>query len=264
MGASFGYHRAMDTAGAVAGPLIAAAALAAGLSLRSVLWIAVLPGFLTLVALRRVREAPKHTGAGQPIKRSELWRQPRAFWLILGVWVVFSIGNSSDVFLILRAHNLGLATTLTILAYALYNLVYSVLAWPLGALSDRLPRALIIGTGFAVFAIVYLGFGLTRASWSIWPLFAIYGAYVAATEGVAKAWIGDHVDAERSGTAYGVFAAATGVSMLLASVGAGVLWSRVGPGAPFYLGAASASLALVMLIIISVPWSRSPAERQRS
>lgn len=255
LGASFGYHRAMDTAGAVVGPLIAVLLLAGGWSLRHVLWVAVVPGVLTMVFLTRVREAPKRKAVELELDRSAVRRLPRAFWLVLGIWTVFSLGNSSDVFLILRAHDLGLSATLVILAYALYNLVYSALSWPLGALSDRVARTSVLTAGLAVFAVVYLGFALAPGSWAVWPLFAVYGVYIAATEGVAKAWVADFVPSGAAGTAYGLFAAASGGALLVASVVAGLLWSRVGPEAPFLLGAAAATGAL--LLIVFQPGRRS-------
>ena len=244
-GAAFGYHRAFDTAGAVAGPLLAVALLAAGVSLRTVLIVAVAPGFLTLVLLRAVREA--RTAVPNGIAEPE--RLPRAFWGALSVWTLFSLGNSSDAFLILRAHELGLSTTLVVLAYAGYNVVYSGLSWPLGALSDRVSRPLILGSGLGVFALVYAGFAVAPGSWAVWPLFAVYGAYIAATDGVARAWIGDYAPVRAGGTAYGLFSAAGGGALLVASVVAGVLWSHVDPSAPFWLGVASATAGLVGLAV---------------
>jgi len=257
LGASFGYHRAMDTAGAVIGPLVAVALLSVGMSLRSVLWVAVVPGFATLLLLRAIHEAP-------PAARAEVMptgparRLPTSFWIALGIWVVFSVGNSSDVFLILRSKNLGLDFTLTVLAYAAYNLVYSTLSWPLGALSDRVPRAAVLAGGLTTFALVYLGFAFAPADWAVWPLFAVYGAYIAATEGVAKAWVGDRAPAGVAGTAYGLFAAASGGALLVASIGAGLLWSHVSPRAPFVLGAAAAAAALLLLAMLELrPAGRS-------
>jgi MFS family permease len=252
LGASFGYHRAMDTAGAVLGPLVAVGLLGAGLSLRAVLWAAVVPGLLALVLLRGVREASRAT-AGERLEPGEVERLPRAFWYVLATWVVFSLGNSSDVFLLLRARDLGLAATSVVLAYALYNVFYAGLSWPLGALSDRVPRARVLAGGLGVFALVYLGFGFAPGSWAVWPLFAVYGAYIAATEGVAKAWVADHVGDRAAGTAFGVFAAATGGALLAASVSAGVLWSHVGHTAPFVLGAATAALALPLVLLARAP-----------
>jgi MFS family permease len=248
LGASFGYHRALDSAGAVGGGFAAVALLAAGASLRTIVWIAVVPAALAFLLFRRLHEAPART----PLERDgRSERLPREFWLVLAVWVVFSLGNSSDTFLLLRAKDLGLGFTLVVLAYALFNVVYSGLSWPLGALSDRVPRAAVLACGLAVFALVYLGFAVAPGSWAIWPLFVVYGIYVAATEGVAKAWVGDHAPAGAGGTAFGIFSAATGAALLVASVVGGVLWSTVGPSAPFYLGSACSVAALALLASVS-------------
>jgi MFS family permease len=247
VGESFGYHRALDTAGAIVGPLIAVLLLWSGVSLRGVLWVAVVPGVFALLLLRRVREAPRRGARGG----EQATRLPRAFWLAVIVWVVFSLGNSSDVFLLLRARDLGLGATLVVLAYALYNLVYSSLSWPLGALSDRMPRAAVLAGGLAVFATVYLAFALGPPTWALWPLFGVYGVYVAATEGVARAWLADRMGESLAGSAYGVFSAATGAALLASSVAAGLLWSHVSHAAPFVLGAGSAGLALTLLLVAS-------------
>jgi MFS family permease len=246
-GAACGYHRALDTAGAVLGPLVAVGLLAAGASLRTVLIVAVAPGFVTLVLLRAVHEA--RTPAVLPGKASPE-RLPRPFWAALAVWTVFSLGNSSDAFLILRSHELGLSTTLVVLAYAGYNVVYSGLSWPLGSLSDRVSRPWLLAGGLVAFGLVYLGFAAAEASWEVWPLFAVYGVYIAATDGVARAWIGDFAPLHAGGTAYGIFSAATGAALLAASVTAGILWSHVDPSAPFYLGAGAAAAGLVTLGVV--------------
>jgi MFS family permease len=259
LGSAFGYHRALDTAGAVVGPLVAVALLAAGLSFRSVLWFAVAPGIVALLLLRAVREAPRaETEAAAPAEAGPL---PRAFWVVVGIWVVFSLGNSSDVFLLLRAKELGLGTTLVVLAYALYNVVYSGLSWPLGAFSDRHRRELVLGGGLLVFGLVYLGFAVASSAWAVWPLLAVYGSYVAATDGVARAWLADQVPGRAIGTAYGIFSAATGAALLIASVTAGLLWSHVSPAAPFVLGASSAALALLLLLLSSPRLGRAPTPR---
>jgi MFS family permease len=256
LGAAFGYHRALDTAGAVVGPLAAVILLAFGVSLRNVLWIAVLPGFAALVLLRAVREAPRREEA--PETAAAAGPLPRSFWWVVSIWVVFSLGNSSDAFLILRSKELGLGTTLVILAYAFYNVVYSGLAWPLGALSDRGRRERVLAGGLAVFALVYLGFALAPGHWAVWPLFAVYGVYVAATDGVAKAWVADQVPGRAIGTAFGIFSAATGGALLIASIAAGLLWSHVSPRAPFVLGAVAAGAALLLLLLRSASLARQP------
>lgn len=252
IGSAFGYHRAMDTAGAVIGPLAAVALLTIGFSLRGVLWVAVVPAFATLLLLRAVREAPAAAAPASDTPRASLRELPKPFWLVLGIWVTFSIGNSSDVFLLLRAHELGLGTTLAVLSYAAYNTVYSSLSWPLGSLSDRVPRTFVLGAGIAVFALVYLGFAVAPSAWAVWPLFLVYGVYIAATEGVAKAWVADYAPSGLAGTAYGVFAAASGAALLVASIVAGLLWSHVSPSAPFVLGAVCAAISLVLLTAFAV------------
>ena len=150
MGAAFGYHRAMDTVGAVIGPLVAVVLLVLGLSLREILWFAILPGAATLLLLRRLKEAPAqspHAAPAAPLTAGRVATLPASFWTVLGIWVVFSLGNSSDTFLLLRSHNLGLNSQLAVLAYAVYNMVSATLAWPFGHLSDRIPRGWLLGLG---------------------------------------------------------------------------------------------------------------------
>jgi MFS family permease len=250
MGAAFGYHRAMDTVGAVIGPLVAVVLLVLGLSLREILWFAVVPGAVTLLLLRRLKEAPAkspHAAPAAPLTAGRVAALPTSFWTVLGIWVVFSLGNSSDTFLLLRSHNLGLDSQLAVLAYAVYNMVSATLAWPFGHLSDRIPRGWLLGLGTVVFGLVYLGFALVSVSWAVWPLFAFYGVYVSATEGVGRAWVSDHVRSGSVGTAYGVFYAATAGAALIASLAAGLLWTYVSPEAPFVLGACAAAAATVLL-----------------
>lgn len=249
MGAAFGYHRAMDTVGAVIGPLVAVALLGLGFSLREILWFAVVPGAVTLLLLRRLREAPAQSPHATPpaVTAGRVASLPASFWAVLGIWVVFSLGNSSDTFLLLRSHNLGLDALLAVLAYAVYNAVSAALAWPFGHLSDRIPRTWVLGLGTISFGLVYLGFALASSSWAVWPLFAFYGVYVAATEGVGRAWVSDHVRTGSVGTAYGVFYAATAGAALIASLVAGLLWTYVSPKAPFVLGASAAAAATILL-----------------
>jgi MFS family permease len=247
VGASFGFHRAFDTIGATFGPLVAVVLLAEGVSLRNVLWISVLPGLAAVLLVRRVREAAVVSGdAPKP--------EPRllpGYWGVVAAAVVFSLGNSSNAFLLLRASNLGLSATLVILAYAVYNLVYASLSWPLGSLSDRIPRSIVLGGGFAVYALVYAGLALASSTWAVWPLFAAYGVYVAATDGVLKAWVADHVEGPMAGTAYGIYAGLVGGALLAASVFGGVLWETVSPAATFWAGAALAAASLPLVALAS-------------
>jgi MFS family permease len=251
VGASFGFHRALDTIGATVGPVFAVVLLTWGVSLRGVLAISVIPGLLAVLLVRRVHEAPVRAAATHAVGRLR-----PGYWWVVGAAALFSLGNSSNAFLLLRAKNLGLSTTLVILAYALYNAVYAGFAWPLGSLSDRIPRAAVLAGGIVVYVLVYVGLALAGASWEMWPLFALYGLFVAATDGVLKAWVADHVDGPLAGTAYGIYAGAVGGSLLLASILAGLLWTQVSPSAAFWAGALFAVASLPLLAWASRAGSR--------
>jgi MFS family permease len=246
VGASFGFHRALDTVGATIGPLVAVLLLASGVDLREVLVLSVVPGLLAVLLVRRVHEAPARAEESHSEPRLR-----RGYWPVVAASVVFALGNSSNAFLLLRASNLGLSTTLVILAYALYNAVYAGLAWPLGSLSDRVPRAWVLAGGIAVYVLVYVGFAAATDTWAVWPLFALYGVYVAATDGVAKAWVADHVEGPLAGTAYGIYGGSVGAALLAASLLGGVLWSTVSPEATFWAGAALAAASLPLVALAS-------------
>ncbi|KAA0236697.1 MAG: MFS transporter [Dehalococcoidia bacterium] len=246
-GRVFGFHRAMDTLGAVAGPLVALALIALLEDrLRLVIAIAVVPGVAAVVALRWLpeRQADRAADARDGRRWSEL---PGRYYLLLGITVLFMLGNSSDAFLILRAENLGLTTAMVVLAYVAYNAVYAALSLPAGVISDRIPRAWLLVAGWAAFAAVYAGFALAGDGAAVWPLFVAYGAYMAMTEGVSKALVADMAPGPLRASAMGLFQGVAGLAALLSSVAAGLLWDQVGPSAPFYLGAACALAAAVAL-----------------
>lgn len=250
-GRIFGFHRSFDTLGAVIGPLVALTILAAigEENLRWAIGIAVIPAAISVLVVLRVpeRRAPRPAD-GQPAAR--LRDLPAAFWLFLGSTAIFMVGNSSDAFLILRAKDLGLATTAVVLAYVLYNAVYALAAYPLGSLSDRVPRPALLVGGYLVFALVYLGFAAAGSGGAAWLLFAIYGVYIAATEGVMKAFVADLAPPSVRTTALGLFQGITGGLILVASLLAGILWDRIGPSAPFFFGAAAALLAAAVTALL--------------
>jgi MFS family permease len=254
VGASFGFHRALDTVGATIGPLVAVLLLASGADLREVLALSVVPGLLAVLLVRRVHEAPARVAESHVEPRLR-----RGYWLVVAASVVFALGNSSNAFLLLRASDLGLSATLVILAYALYNAIYAGLAWPLGSLSDRVPRAWVLGGGIAVYVLVYAGFAAATDTWAVWPLFALYGVYVAATDGVAKAWVADHVEGPLAGTAYGIYGGSVGAALLAASIVGGVLWSAVSPEATFWAGAALAAASLPLVALATAVSRRAAA-----
>ncbi len=253
-GRAFGLHRAMDTVGAAIGPLLAWLILLRGPGhYRVVFWWAAVPGIVAvalLVAfLRETGVGPRGNG---PILRnwslSLRFLSPRLRRFML-VGVLFALGNSADAFLILRAQDLGLAAALVPLAYFIFNASYALLSYPAGALSDKVGRKPVMGVGFAVFALIYFGFGAATRSWMAWPLFLLYGLYYAGTEGIQKAYIVDHADSDQRGTAVGVYNALTGLAALPASLVAGLLWDGIGPAAPFYLGSATAAVSALLLLL---------------
>lgn len=244
-GRIFGFHRSFDTLGAVCGPLAGLAFLAAaGDHLRWAIALSLIPAVLSVVVIASLPERRPAVAAGEAGGvRGSL---PAAYWLFLAATALFMAGNSTDAFLILRARDLGLSTTLVVLAYVVYNVVYAAAAYPAGILSDRVPRPLLLIGGYLVFAAVYLGFARAGSGALAWPLFATYGFYIAATEGVSKAFVADLAPASLRSSALGLFQGVTGLMVLAASIGAGVLWDVVGPGAPFYFGAACAAGAAIV------------------
>lgn len=253
-GRAFGFHRSMDTAGAVVGPLAGFGLLAwSAQNFRLVFFLAAIPAAVGVALIALVREpaqAPAER-AGKEGADAFAWSAAApAYRAFTVVGLLFALGNSSDTFLILRAHQLGLGTLAAVLAYALYNVVYSAVGYPAGILSDRLGRRDLLVTGFVLFAVVYGGLGLAAGPAAVWPLFALYGLYMALTEGVTKAYLTDLVPKAQRGGALGLYSAATGVLALVTSVLAGVLWDRVSPAAPFYLGGATAIAAALLLVIL--------------
>jgi len=251
-GRAFGFHRGMDTAGAVVGPLAGLALLAgSGQNFRLVFLVAFVPAVLGVILIGRAREPARPSGASTSPRAVFAYRAaPPGYRAFLVVGLLFALGNSSDTFLILRAHGLGLGTIATVLAYAVYNLVYAAVGWPAGAVSDRLGRRPLLVAGFLLFALVYGGMGLATGSGVVWPLLAVYGLYMALTEGVSKAYITDLVPAEQRGGALGLYAAATGGMALISSLLAGLLWDHVAPSAPFYLGGFTALIAAGTLVLV--------------
>ena len=249
-GKAFGLHRAMDTIGAFLGPILAVVLLSYfHASYQTIFLIAFVPAALGVAALAFLQKetiaaaaSAKPAGGHAPIS-AELKR----FVLIYGV---FALGNSSDVFLLLKAKQAGLSANGVLLTYIFYNFVYALAATPAGWLSDKLSRRSLLIGGLAVFAVVYGGFALSAGKAAIWVLFALYGFYAAATEGVAKALVADLSTPENRGTAMGLLNMATGVLAFVASTVAGVLWSRVNPAAPFLYGAACAVAAAVLLVVV--------------
>jgi MFS family permease len=250
LGAVFGWHRAMDTLGAAVGPLIAIYFLSVNPEeLRSLYYWALIPGFLSILFLFSVRERPSHHPQAKEWKNPlSTWKgMPPSFKKYILVWGIFSLVNSSDVFLLLKAKNSGFSTSAVIFVYCAYNLIYALSSPWLGTLSDKIGRQNIFASGLVVFAAVYCGFGFANETWQIWVLFLVYGLYMGATDGVGKALAVALAPKELKGTSLGILGTVTGVSTVIASVMAGLLWDQVGPSWTFFYGATGALLAVIFL-----------------
>jgi MFS family permease len=256
-GLAFGLHRAGDTFGAFIGLAIAAVIVwmtqagSADLTRRTfqvAVLFSIIPALLAVLVLAiGARDASSTVKSSEPVL--SLKGMDARFKVFMGILILFTLGNSSDAFIILRAQERGLGVFQIMLMLMTFNLVYAVLAGPLGALSDKIGRRRLIITGWFAYGLVYLGLAFSQAGWQIWLLFGVYGVYYAATEGTAKAFIADLVPAERRGTAYGIYNAAIGLTAFPASAIAGFLWQGgfgwqgFGPAAPFFFGAGLALLA---------------------
>jgi MFS family permease len=255
-GRAFGFHRAADHAGAVVGPLIAFALLRwEQLPLRTVFLFAALPGVLSVIVLvLGVRETPRHARAASATKKAGVPSLDvslgRAFWTFLASVLLFTLGNSTDAFLILRANQLGVSVALIPILWAALHVVKSAASVPGGALSDRFGRKPLILAGWAVYAAVYIGFGRATETWHAWALFLAYGTFFGLTEGTQAALIADLVGQARRGTAYGWYYLAVGIGALPASVLFGLIWDRVSPRAAFDVGAGLAFAAALVLLAV--------------
>lgn len=241
-GRAFGFHRSMDTAGAVIGPLL-------GLvfyelfdhRLRPLFWVAFVPAIVSVALIRLVHESPASPLAtASPLapatsppgnvtnRTTPADPLPPRYWRVVTVLGLFSLVNFSDALILLRAKELGLGVTGVVAAYCLYNAVYAILAYPAGVVSDRLPRRLVVASGLAVFAIAYTGLGIVHTSGWVWVLLPLYGGYTALTDGVARAWVADLLPADRRGTGIGLYHGVVGGGALVAGVWAGLAWGDSG------------------------------------
>ncbi|MGQ9649270.1 MAG: MFS transporter [Phycisphaerae bacterium] len=278
-GVAFSFTRALDHAGAVLGSLVSVCILMAMLgygiwrsseakptgeemtALRWLFGITLIPGLLAVAILVwKVREiAPKSrpaalgsSGSGHEASAPAGWKQlPRRFYPFVGIVVLFTLGNSSDMFLLLYAcekFHLGLSAVIGLwIALHISKIVFSL---PGGMLSDRLGRRPMIMAGWVMYALVYLGFSQAQAEWQFWALFLAYGFYYGMSEGAEKALVADFVPSQQLATAYGVYNGAVGLATLPGSLLFGVFWAAIGPGRAFGIGAALAGLAAVLLIVL--------------
>lgn len=266
-GLAFGFHRAADTAGAMVGLVIALLVVwwmqsaAPGLlesTFRVLVLVSLLPAVLAVlslalgaqdVAVTKQRPAPKFAfrSLGKP------------FMIFMGIVGLFTLGNSADAFLVLRAQERGLSVLGVLGMLITFNLVYTLVATPAGSLSDRIGRRKLIIGGWLAYAAIYLGFGLAQTGWQIWALYALYGVYYGMAYGTATAMVADLVPDTVRGTAYGTYNGVLGLLAFPASLIAGVLWQGVGgwpgfgPSAPFLFGGALALIAALLMAVWRPP-----------
>lgn len=260
-GRAFGFQRAMDHAGAFVGPLVAAGliwllqdrlAVPAERALRWIFLLAAVPGLLVPFIIWRFiteEDGAAESARPAPIGLSSLRRLDGRFRLFLAAMTVFTLGNSSDAFLVLRAVDAGLPQWQVPLVWAAFHGVKTLLSTPGGRLSDRFGRKRVIGLGWAVYAVSYILFGVATGAWAIWGIFLFYGLFAAFSEGSERAFVADLVPAELRGTAYGFYNAAIGIAALPASLLFGAVWQWTGHPLPaFAMGAGFAALAFVLLL----------------
>ncbi len=262
-GAAFGVHRAADTAGALCSMLIALlvvwlaqknGAFLAARTFRIVVLVSIAPAILAVLALALGAQEVKVSGQRSAPKFA-FRSLGRPFMVFMGIISVFTLGNSSDAFLTLRAQSVGQGlNVLGILGMlATFNLVYTLVSAPAGSLSDRVGRQRVIVCGWLAYALIYIGFGVAGAGWQVWALYGLYGIYYGMSYGTASAFIADLVPADVRGTAYGTYNAIISVLALIASVVAGVLWQGIGSWhglgapAPFLFGGVLALVAAIVL-----------------
>ena len=265
-GRAFGFHQAMDNAGAVAGPLLATLLVALHVPIRHIFWIAVVPGAIATTLVAYVREPPPAisrlgvgagASAGIPasvptLPSATASARPifdRTLVLYLAILTLFSLGNSSDAFLLFRARSVGLSTAEIPILWSVLNLSKVVWAYLGGNLADRVPRARLVAFGWLLYAVVYVGLGAATATWHVWTLFVLYGVFYGLTEPVEKALVRDLVVPSARGRVYGAYNFVVGVTALPAGLLTGGLWRAWGPAVALGAGAALAGAACIALLV---------------
>lgn len=261
-GKAYGFHKAMDTAGAALGLLMAAVIIfllqrdVVNLQIETYRWmliIGIVPAFLALFFFIFIKEIPKkHVDicdlpARLSVKGKTL---DKRFKIFMAIMFLFTLGNSSDAFIVLRAQSLGNGVLLISIMLIMFNIVYALFSMPAGIFSDRLGRKKVIIAGWIIYALVYLGLATAKQGWMIWLLYAFYGLYYGLTQGVYRALVCDLVPEGLRGTAFGMYNGIVGITLLPASLIAGWLWQSISPAAPFYFGAALSGLSAIGLLVL--------------
>jgi MFS family permease len=248
-GRVFGFHRTMDTLGAVVGPLLGLAGYELlDHQIAPLLWVAVVPAVLSVALVFLVRESRRV----QPRRRkvfAGVGELPRRYWRVTIALVAFGVVNFPDALLLLRLNEIGFSVVEVILAYVTYNVVYAVSSYPAGLLADRIPRPAVFGIGLVFFAIGYVGLGMTTDTVAAWLLIGVYGLFTGCTDGVGKAWISSLVGADLQASAQGVFQGASGFAVLAAGLWAGFLWGADGRLPLLISGVVGGVFALALLAV---------------
>ena len=247
-GKAFGFHRALDTTGAIVGPLLAFLFISvAGMNYRSIFLFSVIPAILAVILISMVKEKKP-----AEIKIDTLQSKPstdilpsdfKKFLLVTGL---FTLGNSSDAFLILRASNIGINQVLVPILWFLFNITYAISAFPSGVLSDRIGSRRVISYGFLIYAIVYLGFAFASVQYQVWLLFIVYGFYYGLTDGVSRSFVSRLVSSEQRATAFGIYHSVIGLIAFPSSLLMGFLWDWKGPRTAFMFGAILAFVSVIL------------------
>jgi MFS family permease len=255
LGAAFGWHRGMDTLGAALGPLVTLMLLTVfNTPMRDIFLWAVIPGLCSTALVLSLKEKKQDSVAAANKKNKILnpflaWKKTSSgFKSFSGVWFLFAIANSSDMFLALKATSAGVDVKTLILMFCVSNLVYALASPALGAWSDRFSRVSILSAGLVIFSLVYVGFAFAVDAWQFWFLFLVYGLYQAATEGVSKALVVQMSDDTSKASVLGISSAITGVGTLLSSLFAGFIWDHWGAATTFTLSAAVSLVAAMLLL----------------
>ncbi len=246
----FGFHRAMDSAGAIVGPLLALVLLASlHDNLRLIFMLAAIPSVVGVILLVIFIEEKKKVVPFTKTRLSFPWKNVNSkFNLFFLVSIVFMLGNSSDAFILLRAKNLGLSTLLVTLTYVLYNVSQTVFAIPAGKWADKIGARRVFAFGLLIFAMVYFLFGFIQHPFGVWFIFPLYGVYIAFTDGVSKAYVAEFIEEKNAGSYFGLYQTSLSLATFFASFIAGILWDKGNPSLPFYYGAGMAILAFIILL----------------
>lgn len=238
-GAVFGFHRGMDTLGAAIGPIAALILLHYFPdNFQLIFLLAFIPSAIAVLLTMLIKDKPADKSLKSKQNYFEFWKSsPKTYKKILVLIVIFSLVNSSDVFLILKSRDVADSSTLAIFGYIFYNLIYASASYPLGGLSDKYGKKKIFSLGLVIFSLVYFGFAFIPDIKIIWLLFLLYGVYAAATEGISKAWVSDLIADEHRGSAIGLLTMLSSFSIMIGSFLTGVLWDNFGSVVPFLLSA---------------------------